>query len=345
VDPKTDGTRLAGIWPAIYPVAGIAPNSIPSAEFDRMLESTVPHEVMARIDDVLARSVALAERGLADSPPIHRYEWRRGIMLSWIHSRDLEVILTALGHPRRTLGIHDIEEYVFARHIKEHLEGADSWYRNWALSLADEEQINVGFFNPHLCASMYKWGDAKDGTQNAMDAHRLSPHHQGTEERPVDWIERSANFVIHHIPREHLGMRHEPRGDWSHIEERLLGDKGMHHAEVGKQIARDAAALVARLEHEGKVVPWYQLDIGEASMPTVSQVEHALHVVSYHKVRSAGRNEADPGVIDLRSLRNARRILEQFDAVMNHLSRQERHEEIARIRDLQQARLNAESHS
>jgi hypothetical protein len=144
-------------------------------------------------------------------------------------------------------------------------------------ALDDGAWVNVGFFNPHLSASMYKWGDTKTGVQNAMDAHRLAAHHLGNPETPVDWIERAANFVIHHIPREHWGIRHEPRGEYSDLESKMAQDPTMKDSEIGKAIARDVAALCQLLEAEGKIVPWGQLAVPQDALPP-TLIEHAFLV-------------------------------------------------------------------
>jgi hypothetical protein len=111
-----------------------------------------------------------------------------------------------------------------------------------------------------------------------MDAHRLAAHHQGTPEHPLDWVERAVNFVVHHIPREHWGIRHEPRGEWSDLEDRLAEDPAIKGAEIGKVIARDAARLFELLEAEGKVVPWQLLAVPHG-VRTASMIEHAHLVV------------------------------------------------------------------
>ncbi|KII27305.1 hypothetical protein NL64_28490 [Pseudomonas fluorescens] len=277
-DPAQDGTKLAANHPSVFAIDD-APDSVSIDEFDRRMEAVIPAEVLARIHSVMRAAELLAERGLADTPPIDRGEWRRGMILSWSHARDLAVILDALGQPRPTANRHDIDELVLARHLKERLSSADQWYIDYVTSLDDGAWINVGFFNPHLSASMYKWGDAKQGKQNAMDAHRLSPHHQGNSESPIDWIERAANFVIHHIPREHRGIRHEARGEYTQLEERLAVDPAIKNSEIGKAIARDVAALCELLEREGKIVPWRSLKVPDNEV-TPSMIEHAFLVTS-----------------------------------------------------------------
>lgn len=277
-DPNIDGTSLANHRKRIFSTDD-EPGSVSIDEFDRRIEAAVPPDVLTRIDAVMRAGEFLAKRGLADTPPLERKEWRRGMILSWSHARDLATILDALGHPHPTANCHDVDEVVLARHLKERLESADQWYLDYVNSLDDGAWINIGFFNPNLSASMYKWGDAKQGKQNAMDAHRLSSHHLGNAENPVDWIERAANFVIHHIPREHHGIRHEPLGEFAQLEEIMATDSAIKSSEIGKAIARDVAKLCELLEREGKVIPWYLLSV-PADTLTPSLVEHAFLVAS-----------------------------------------------------------------
>ena len=274
VDPAQDGTSFAAQHPRMFATDDL-PDSVPVAEFDARLEAVIPPEVVGRIDAVIVAGTGLAARGLADTPPLDLGEWRRGMILSWSHARDLAVILDALGHPRATANRHDVDEVVLAKRLKGRLASADPWYIDYVTSLDDGAWVNVGFFNPHLSASMYKWGDARQGKQNAMDAHRLSPHHLGNLETPVDWIERAANFVIHHIPREHRGVRHEPRGDYTQLEEQLAVDTAIKNSEIGKVIARDVAALCVLLEQEGKIIPWGLLAVPPDEL-TPGMVEHAF---------------------------------------------------------------------
>jgi hypothetical protein len=177
-NPTIDSTSLAAHRPRIFATDDAA-ESVPIDEFDRRLEASIPPDVLARIDAVMQAGEFLAQRGLADTPPLEHREWRRGMILSWSHARDLATILDALGLPRPTANRHDVDEVVLGKHLKERLTSADQWYLDYVKSLDDGAWVNVGFFNPNLSASMFKWGDAKQGKQNAMDAHRISPNHLG----------------------------------------------------------------------------------------------------------------------------------------------------------------------
>ncbi|MGG7605031.1 hypothetical protein [Massilia sp. BKSP1R2A-1] len=290
-DPAIDGTSLAAHRPRIFDTDD-EPDSVPIEEFDRRIEARVPAHVLARMDSVMRSAELLAQRGLADTPPLDRYEWRRGMILSWSHARDLATVLDALGHPRPTVDRHDLDEVVLGKHLKGRLGSADQWYIDYVSSLDDGAWVNVGFFNPHLSASMFKWGDARHGKQNAMDAHRLSSHHLGNPEAPLEWIERAANFVVHHIPREHYGIRHEPRGEFSQLEHVLATDTAIKDSEIGKAIARDVARLCELLEQEGKIIPWNLLKV-PADTLNVSLVEHAFLVASTADLPPADPIDAD----------------------------------------------------
>lgn len=291
IDPEIDGTRLAARHPVRFNVS-VDPDSIPIEEFDRLLESELSDDVIGRIEAVIEAGKFLADKGLADIPPLDLRAWRRGMIVSWLHARDLVVVHDALGHPRKNVAGHDMDEVVFARHLQKKLSDliasgrqADQWYKDYVTSLDQGALVNVGFFNPHISASLYKWGDAKAGVQNAMDAHRLAAHHQGVDENPLDWVERAVNFVVHHIPREHMGIRHEPRGEWSELESRMAEDPAIKDAEIGKVIARDAAKLFEMLEKEGKVVPWQLLAVPDTIPP--SAFEHARLVMIAAKSKNS----------------------------------------------------------
>lgn len=332
VDPAQDGTKLAAQHPRIFDTSDGA-DSVPIEEFDARVEAAVPGDVISRIEHVIAAGKWLAERGLADYPPLSEEEWRRGMILSWSHSRDLEVAHDAIGHPRHLSGRHDVDELVLAKRLKARVDGADQWYRDYVFALDEEAWVNVGFFNPHISASLYRWGDAMQGPQNGMDAHRLSAHHQGTPEAPLDWVERAVNFVVHHIPREHLGIRHEPRGSYGELEERLSKDPAIKDATIGKVIARDAAALYELLEREGKVVPWYLLRVSEVDTPTASMIEHAALVLraasKFENMTPAECEEYDEDEsANLRCVARARAVLSRLpteierarNAGLNHLA-------------------------
>lgn len=323
VDPAIDGTRLAQQHPRIFDVSEDN-DSVPLEEFDARIEAKVPPVVLRRIDKTIAAGKLLAARGLADSPPVSEQDWRRGMILSWSHARDLVVVHDALGHPRDVAG-HDVDEVVLAKHLQERIPDPKKppakWYLDYLNSLDEGAWINVGFFNPNISASLYKWGDDRDGVQNAMDAHRLAAHHQGTKERPLEWVERAVNFVVHHIPREHWGIRHEPRGDWSDLEPRLADDPAIKDATIGKVIARDAAKLFELLELEGKIIPWQLLKVPHDAV-TPSMIEHAHLLVLAAKSKG---EIGDDDTVEPRRLENARTLVRRLPDEIAAAKRDGRH--------------------
>jgi hypothetical protein len=288
-DPKLDGLKLIKNPKQIFDVSD-APDSVNLNEFDRRIEALVPEAVITRIERVIDSAKILATQGLADEPPLDEREWRRGMILSWSHARDLEVVHEAMGHPRLLAGRHDLDEVVRAKHLRKTAEKADEWYRRYVATLDEGAWINVGFFNPHFSASMYKWGDAKGGTQNAMDAHRLAAHHNGSEDAPLDWVEKAVNFVVHHIPREHWGIRHEPRGSFDETEYRLQNDPAIKDSQIGKDIAREVAEFYMMAEEQGLVVPWHLLKVPHDLTPSV--IQHAF-LVAQAAARSTGVDDED----------------------------------------------------
>ncbi|QKG67328.1 hypothetical protein HP062_18050 [Pseudomonas sp. B14-6] len=322
VDPAIDGTKLAEHHQPIFDVRANN-DSVPVAEFDVIIEAAVPPDVLRRIERTIESGKLLAARGLADTPPISETDWRRGMILSWSHARDLVVVHDALGHPRDVKG-HDVDEVVLAKHLQTLLadaSGVDQWYRDYVNSLDEGAWVNVGFFNPHISASLYKWGDDKSGVQNAMDAHRLAAHHQGSTEHPLHWVERAVNFVVHHIPREHLGIRHEPRGNWSDLERRLAEDPAIKNATIGKVIARDAAKLFELLEQEGKVIPWQLLKLSHDTV-TPSMIEHAHLLVLATRQNTAAKDVEE---LEPRRLENAHALLRRLPLEIEAAKREGQH--------------------
>ena len=259
IDPEIDGTCLVRERPVIYDLENL-PEKMSVEEFDELIESSVPKDVIRQIDAVVVEGNKLARQSKADVvTEENQLRWRRGMVLSWVHSRDIETVMAAIGHPKDTETQHDMLEFAKAKHIKKRLGSADKWYKDLVLAMNDDEDVNVGFFNANFSGSMFNWGLNKMGTQNAMDAHRLSDHHIGTPEHPLNIAEKAVNFVIHHLPREHFGIRHEPRGDWKNLEEVMAVDHSTYNNPLLRLIARDAAKMIQLLEEEGKIVPWQLL--------------------------------------------------------------------------------------
>jgi hypothetical protein len=84
-------------------------------------------------------------------------------------------------------------------------------------------------------------------------------HHRGFSGAPPDLVEHAANFVTHHLPREHFGVRWLPLGDWDQLEGAFAHDVIMWESTIEQAIARDAATALRALERSGQVTPWCQL--------------------------------------------------------------------------------------
>ncbi|NTF98070.1 hypothetical protein [Rhizobium rhizogenes] len=229
-------------------------------DFYTMMEETVPSETRDKIDRLLEKAKYLESIGLAAAYHQSELTWKRAIIQAWCHSRDMTVIMNALGYGKICTGIHDIEEFASAKHIKETASANTSdWYQRWCASLPDNAMINIGYLNPSLCASLCNWGADKFGAQDAMHAHRLSEHHEGSPDVAPDLVEHAVNFVVHHLPREHFGVRHLPLGDWDQLEAAIAHTPLMQTSTVEQAIARDAALILRALEFQGKVTPWQLL--------------------------------------------------------------------------------------
>ena len=112
----------------------------------------------------------------------------------------------------------------------------------------------------------------REDANGLMDPHRLSPHHNGNSAQPVDFQQRAVNFLSHHMPREHMGIRHESRGSWDAVkpgdfgklEHALATDPAIRESDILKSIARDAARYFRAMEEKGFAVPWQKMKVPNA---------------------------------------------------------------------------------
>src|SRR5690606_33584666 len=123
-----DVIERSGFRPAYREFLRHANDSISMKTFDRMLERSVGRGVLREIEKVMDTAVALWKAGKTEAPPADRASWKRSLLLSYVHSRDLAVIMHALGYPRATKGLHDVSEFVPADWLqKTRLDHADPW--------------------------------------------------------------------------------------------------------------------------------------------------------------------------------------------------------------------------
>lgn len=271
VNPKKDGTRFAARFKRHFASKrqfkkqGVEPGSMKFEAFLKMIEASVPEKVKREVDTVIEEAIRLGEQGLARKFPVkEKKRVRHALLYSWLHSRDMTVLQSALGYPLEATGKHDIAEFTSAKTIKKLAKepGRSRWFKKYAESLKPGEKVNISFMNPHWLADIWLWkpGDAK-ASQDAMDAHRKSDHHNG-EGGAWDPVEAAVNNVFHQ--REHVyGVRKEKKARWIDIGQKLEtaeGAKGLAKSDVGAGIARDTAKLMRSLEAQGKITPWYLVD-------------------------------------------------------------------------------------
>lgn len=272
MDPDTMGTSLVKDTPAVFADLASKPDdSIPVDAFyaaleARMTETPEGVEMLKQIELTIIQAEDLYRKGMAAKPPLDKDVWRRSMIQSYLHSKDLGVVMNALGYDATgCAGKHDMNELVPATDLKWQLKRKfyEPWMEKYISSLPDDAQVNISYLNPAFASSMFKWGDSRQDANGLMDPHRLAPHHNGNSREDVTWVEKALNFLSHHMPREHMGIRHQQRGDWSNLEHALSTDPAIKNSEIGKAIARDAAKVWQQLEAEGKVVPWQKLKVPE----------------------------------------------------------------------------------
>src|SRR5262249_1773832 len=203
VDPAIEGTKLAQAFPRIFETEGVDPGSVEfEPRFLEMLEASIPVDVKKSVDHTISEAKRLAAEGMAPPFPIEdEAKIRLALYYSWAHSRDMTVIMSALGYPLASTGRHDIQEYVKGSHIKTLAEAADApaWLKKYAATLGADEQVNISFMNPVWIAGIWEFKiDAVNGpnAKYSMAAHFLSDHHRGTPEKSPDPFEAAVNALF-----------------------------------------------------------------------------------------------------------------------------------------------------
>lgn len=241
--------------------------------FLAMAERTIPPDECGAMQAALNEAHELAGEGLAAAWPTDSLAPRRlwfNLVCAWLHSRDIEVLMHALGYSIKATGIHDLREWVDAAEIRELVvpksptetdratrSGYSEWIQRWARQLSNGV-VNVGFLNPALLVSLREWTPHQDGPQDAMDVHRLSDHHEGDRGERFDPIEAGINNLLHQREGSY-GVRKEPVVSWSVLRERVRSESGataLAKNSVARQAVRDACVLAHDLETLGQLTPW-----------------------------------------------------------------------------------------
>ena len=251
---------------SLYDVGSHANGSMSTDEFFGYVEAHTPGAALAWVDGVLQRARALAAAGNPLAAPFPDKasdveSFRRTLVMSWVHSRDITTLMHALGHDRDVTGRHDIYELVEASELKRAARqdpGRHSeWFTRYIEGLRDDQQVNIGFYNPHLAADLFYWRPGAD-IENAAFAHRLSAHHNGTPDDPHEPLEHAVN-TLHHRREQTYGVRRAECVTVQSIADDL-GDQSramrLMRSEIGVQIAADVLPRIEQLEHAGAITPW-----------------------------------------------------------------------------------------
>lgn len=284
----------------------------PGVDHVDLLGSTVLDAIDATIDQAvsLSEKVPPAAAPIPNDSPALRENFlkmlKRFAIQAVFHSRDLTTVHTAMGHdPKREKQLdetlrHDLVEPAPLKDLVWQLERRphDGWMDAWVraevqrqapellvglsdapralyelVKAHDELTFNCSALNPHNLVAMFRWGDSREDCNVLIDPHRLSPHHNGSSKSDVDFQQRAINFLSHHMPREHMGVRHEQRGEWDSrgprgevvpfgkLEAAFKTDAAISGSTVLQQIARDGARFFRAAEDQGFTVPWQKLKV------------------------------------------------------------------------------------
>jgi hypothetical protein len=118
--------------------------------------------------------------------------------------------------------------------------------------------VNVDFLNPNLTVGTWRWREGVDMPQDAMDAHRVSAHHNGDGHGRYDPVEATVNNLLH--AREGAtGVQKSPVMGWAAMDAALrtqVGAGELAKSSWGGALLRDAVPILRGLEERGYVMPW-----------------------------------------------------------------------------------------
>jgi hypothetical protein len=122
------------------------------------VEKTIPDDARRQLYDALNQAEAEAKAGLAAPFPADEQGRQRlwhMLACSWLHSRDLEVFMAAVGYPLAATGVHDMQERVPAEDVIEAITRSldrgnrySNWFLRWVRRLDRRGTVNVDFLNP-----------------------------------------------------------------------------------------------------------------------------------------------------------------------------------------------------
>lgn len=258
----------SGYTPHFDDLARRPPGSLTDEQFMATAEATIPAAEWGLLDAALNLAEAEAKVGLAapfPDCPRDRADLRHALACSWLHSRDLDVVMAAVGYPLPATGVHDLTECVPAEDVIVAISRAldrgarySEWFLRWVQRLDRRGAVNVDFLNPNLTVGTWRWRADADMPQDAMDAHRVSAHHDGDGNARYDPVEATVNNLLH--ARESVyGVQKSPVLGWAELAERTatqVGAEAVAKSGWGGPFIRDAIPVVRFLEDTGYVMPW-----------------------------------------------------------------------------------------
>lgn len=248
-------------------VAAQPPGTMREEQFLEACAQTIPAAEYARLREAFAEAGQMAQKGLAAPFPEDEQErnalWL-GLVAAWLHSRDIECLMGALGFPIQAAGVHDLDESVdgteliaFIKAKREEGAAYAPWLLQWLGTLKPGEPVNVGFLNPSLLVSVLQWSP-QAVKQDGMDVHRASTHHDGDNAERYDPLEAAVNNLLHQ--REgRCALRKEAVVSWDKLEEAVRREteaEQLAKNSLGRQPLRDAIRTARILEEVGAITPW-----------------------------------------------------------------------------------------
>lgn len=251
--------------PFAHVLAAHGEGTLAEDELIDLCEATIPCEQLIKLDACLREAEQCSGTRAAPFPtdPLARGQLRRSLITSWLHSRDVESVMRALGYPIAAAGIHDLVEEVAVAEVQAMIGAAvpgtySPWLIDWAAALPAGESVNASCLNPHLLVSLWEWTPARVAPQDAMDVHRLTSHHDGDGKERYDPLEAAVNNLLHQ--REgRPGIRKEPIVAWETLQSLEISElqlEKLGKSSLGRDVLRDAIHVCRMLEREGWLTPW-----------------------------------------------------------------------------------------
>jgi hypothetical protein len=265
--PRFDG-RPPGGEASYAALAAQELGSLSAAEFMDAAIASIPSEVQRQLRATLADAREQAHLRLAAEYPDDEHgqtELWRSLACTWLHSRDLTVVMRAIGYPLDATGRHDLCEEVPTEDLLAAVthrldEGArySEWFLRWVARLDRRGLTHIDFLNPNLTVSIWQWQEGSRGPQDAMDAHRVSAHHQGDGADRYDPVEATVNNLLH--AREGVyGVQKSPVSTWGELEGAAATHSGaaaLAKSDWGGSLIRTLIPVLRDLEATGHVMPW-----------------------------------------------------------------------------------------